>query len=38
MNKKDNMHVKFFLTNKLFFICNINLKLFSKLEKKTIFK
>ena len=38
MNKKDNMNVKFILTSKLYFIYNINLKLFPKLEKKTIFK
>lgn len=38
MNKKGDMNVKFILTSKLYFICNINLKLFSKLEKKTIFK
>ena len=38
MNKKDNIIVKFILKDKLYFICNINLKLFSKFEKKTIFK
>ena len=38
MNKKDDINVKFILTSKLFFICNINLKLFSKLEKKIMFK
>ena len=38
MNEKDNMNLKFISTSKLYFICKINLKLFSKLEKKTIFK
>ena len=38
MNKKDNMNVKFILKSKSYFICSINLKLFPKLEKKTIFK
>ena len=38
MAKKDNINVKFRLKGKLYFICNINLKLFSKFEKKTIFK
>lgn len=38
MNKKDNMNVKFILKSKLYFIFNINLKLFPKLEKKTILK
>lgn len=38
MNKKDNMNVKFILKSKLYFIFNINLKLFPQLEKKTILK
>ena len=38
MNEKDNINVKFRLKSKLHFICNINLKLFFKLEKKIIFK
>ena len=38
MNKKDNIIVKFILKSKLYFISNINPKLFFKLEKKTIFK
>ena len=38
MTKKDNINVKFRLNGKLYFICNINLKLFSKFEKKTRFK
>lgn len=38
MNKKNNIDVKFILKSELYFIFNINLKLFPKLEKKTILK
>lgn len=38
MNKKNNIDVKFILKSELCFIFNINLKLFPKLEKKTILK